>query len=54
MDTEGTLVGFYTPAFMGSLSVPGMHLHFLSADRKTGGHLLEWLERKNDRRQASC
>ncbi|MDK9717636.1 MAG: acetolactate decarboxylase [Trichlorobacter sp.] len=41
MNTEGTLVGFYTPSFMGSLSVPGMHLHFLSADRKTGGHLLE-------------
>lgn len=40
-DVEGTLAGFYTPAFMGSLSVPGMHLHFLSADRKTGGHLLE-------------
>ena len=40
-DTEGTLVGFYTPPFMGSLSVPGMHLHFLCADRKTGGHLLE-------------
>ncbi len=40
-NTEGTLVGFYTPPFMGSLSVPGMHLHFLSADRKTGGHLLE-------------
>jgi acetolactate decarboxylase len=40
-DTEGTLVGFYTPPFMSSLSVPGMHLHFLSADRKTGGHLLE-------------
>jgi acetolactate decarboxylase len=40
-DIEGTLVGFYTPPFMSSLSVPGMHLHFLSADRKTGGHLLE-------------
>ena len=38
---EGTLVGFYTPAFMGSVSVPGMHLHFLSADRTLGGHLLE-------------
>ncbi|QOX77958.1 acetolactate decarboxylase [Trichlorobacter lovleyi] len=41
LDTEGTLVGFYTPSFMGSLSVPGLHLHFLSADRTTGGHLLE-------------
>lgn len=38
---EGTLAGFYTPSFMGSLSVPGMHLHFLSSDRKTGGHLME-------------
>lgn len=37
---EGTLAGFYTPAFMGSLSVPGIHLHFLSSDRKTGGHLM--------------
>jgi acetolactate decarboxylase len=38
---EGTIVGFYTPAFMGSVSVPGLHLHFLSSDRKLGGHLLE-------------
>jgi len=37
----GTLVGFHTPAFMGSVSGPGMHLHFLSADRTLGGHLLE-------------
>jgi alpha-acetolactate decarboxylase len=26
----GTLAGFYTPEFMASLNVPGMHLHFLS------------------------
>lgn len=38
---EGTMVGFYTPAFLASLSVPGMHLHFLSADLQVGGHLLE-------------
>jgi acetolactate decarboxylase len=37
----GTLAGFYTPAFMASLSVPGMHLHFLSDDQQHGGHLLE-------------
>ena len=37
----GTLAGFYTPDFMSSLSVPGMHLHFLSADQRHGGHLLE-------------
>jgi acetolactate decarboxylase len=40
-DIKGTLAGFYTPAFMAALSVPGMHLHFLSADEQHGGHLLE-------------
>lgn len=40
-DIEGTLAGFYTPQFMASLSVPGMHLHFLSDDQQHGGHLLE-------------
>lgn len=38
---EGTLAGFYTPSFMGSVSVPGLHLHFLSSDLQHGGHLLE-------------
>jgi len=36
----GTLVGFWTPAYAKSLNVPGYHLHFLSADRRHGGHLL--------------
>lgn len=40
-DIEGTLAGFYTPGFLSSVSVPGLHLHFLSADRRHGGHLLE-------------
>lgn len=40
-DIEGTLVGFYTPRFIGSLSMPGHHLHFLSADRRHGGHLFQ-------------
>ncbi|MFH1079565.1 MAG: acetolactate decarboxylase [Pseudomonadota bacterium] len=40
-DIEGTLAGFFTPEFLGSLSVPGLHLHFLSDDRQRGGHLLE-------------
>ena len=38
---EGTLAGFFTPSFMSSINVPGFHLHFLSADFKRGGHLLE-------------
>ena len=40
-DIEGSLVGFFTPAFVASLNVPGLHLHFLSTDRQRGGHLLE-------------
>jgi acetolactate decarboxylase len=40
-EIEGTLAGFYTPGFLGSVSVPGLHLHFLSKDRHHGGHLLE-------------
>lgn len=40
-DVSGTLVGFWTPEYAKALNVPGYHLHFLSADRKFGGHLLE-------------
>ena len=40
-EIEGTLAGFFTPGFLSSVSVPGWHLHFLSADRQHGGHLLE-------------
>lgn len=38
-DIEGTLAGFYSPRFIKSLNMPGFHLHFLTADRKQGGHL---------------
>jgi acetolactate decarboxylase len=37
----GTLVGFWTPDYAKMLNVPGYHLHFLSADRQSGGHLLQ-------------
>jgi acetolactate decarboxylase len=40
-DQEGTLVGLWSPGFAGSFSVPGYHFHFLSKDRKRGGHVLE-------------
>jgi acetolactate decarboxylase len=38
---EGTLAGFFAPVFMKSLIMPGFHLHFVTADRKHGGHLHE-------------
>jgi acetolactate decarboxylase len=37
----GTLVGFWSPRYVKTLTVPGYHLHFLSEDRTAGGHLLE-------------
>jgi acetolactate decarboxylase len=40
-DVPGTLVGFWTPEYAKRLNVPGYHLHFLSADRTRGGHLLQ-------------
>ncbi len=43
---RGALAGFYTPPFMSSLSVPGHHLHFLSADCTAGGHLIACSPRK--------
>ena len=36
---HGVLAGFYTPKFIRSLNFPGFHLHFLTADRRYGGHL---------------
>ena len=40
-ETTGTVVGFYTPVFFAGLNVGGYHLHFISDDRKTGGHILD-------------
>jgi acetolactate decarboxylase len=40
-DVSGTLVGFWTPEYARTLNVPGYHLHFVSADRTRGGHLLQ-------------
>jgi acetolactate decarboxylase len=40
-DVSGTLVGFWTPEYAKTLNVPGYHWHFVSADRTSGGHLLQ-------------
>lgn len=37
---EGDVVGFRLPPYVRGINVPGYHLHFLSRDRKQGGHLL--------------
>ena len=40
--TTGTVLGFYTPVFFKGVNVPGYHLHYLSDDRTTGGHILDF------------
>lgn len=39
-DVRGTLIGFRCPEYVAGINVPGFHLHFLSDDRRQGGHLL--------------
>lgn len=38
---RGTLVAFRFPAYLGSVSGSGHHMHFVDAERRIGGHLLE-------------
>jgi acetolactate decarboxylase len=40
-NTPGTLFGFRCPPYIGPVNVPGYHFHFITADRKAGGHLLD-------------
>ena len=39
---SGTIVGFRLPPYVKGINVPGYHLHFLSADKTCGGHILDF------------
>jgi acetolactate decarboxylase len=39
-DVEGTMLGFRFPDYVEGIEVSGYHLHFISADRGRGGHVL--------------
>lgn len=41
-NTEGTLIGFLLPNYLNGLNAGGYHFHFLSKDKKQGGHILEF------------
>lgn len=41
-NVEGTIVGFRCPSYVKGVNVPGYHLHFLTADRNAGGHVLDF------------
>ncbi len=38
----GTMVGFYCPDFIGKINVAGYHLHFVSDDKNSAGHVMEF------------
>ncbi len=41
-NVTGTVLGFRCPAFVKGINVPSYHLHFISDDRKLGGHILDF------------
>ena len=53
-DLSGTLVGIRCPTWVGGLNVPGYHWHFLSDDRKVGGHVLDCRVRQGRVRYDVC
>ena len=40
-DVEGVMVGFRLPDYMDIVNAPGYHFHFITADRRAGGHVLD-------------
>ncbi len=40
-NVKGTVVGLYCPEYMGDLNAVGWHFHFVTEDRKSGGHVFE-------------
>ncbi len=40
-NVSGTVVGFWSPEFVKGINVAGYHLHFITDDRKAGGHILD-------------
>jgi acetolactate decarboxylase len=45
-DVEGTMLGFRFPTYVEGIEVAGYHLHFISADRSRGGHVLDSRSRR--------
>jgi acetolactate decarboxylase len=45
-EVEGSMVGFRFPDYSEGIEVSGYHLHFITADRTRGGHVLECRPRR--------
>jgi acetolactate decarboxylase len=39
---EGDLVGYKLPRYMDGANITGYHFHFLSGDKKSGGHIIDF------------
>jgi acetolactate decarboxylase len=40
-NVRGTLAGFWFPSYMSGVNLADLHFHFLSDDKKQGGHMLD-------------
>lgn len=40
-DVKGIIVGFCRPSYVDGINAACYHLHFLTSDKESGGHLLE-------------
>ena len=44
-NTVGILIGFHLPEYLNGINSKGFHFHFLSTDKKQGGHVLDFTAR---------
>jgi acetolactate decarboxylase len=40
-NVKGTIMGYWLPEYLSGVNMAGFHFHFLTDDKKGGGHLLE-------------
>lgn len=45
-NVEGVIIGLRCPSYVKGLNAPGYHLHFLTKDKKAGGHVLDFTIQK--------
>jgi acetolactate decarboxylase len=53
-DVSGEIVGFRCPPYVKGVNVPGYHLHFISDDKQTGGHILDFAVTKGSIEIDTC
>jgi acetolactate decarboxylase len=49
-DIHGDLVGFRLPGYVKGVNAPGWHLHFVDAERRHGGHVVNFSVREGELR----